>query len=263
MASNSIISNSVCGLGISGILYYTVAALRVQTVSILWNHFPSGKGVQRIIMRGTREQISLDTRNINIYWSSFKWQLFSKKRWKSSNILDPPYSEQWKINRWHQDQKPRLRKHSRSAVSSWETSASRSRPARYAGMLPSTNTNIWKQVMDHQQCCCECHQCRNWFLRKPQRMSYTDRVTNEEVLRRAETGRKLYVKIREASKILWACHEERQNRKHDNREKRAEKHNVLNILTAKRKYNTNTQHERQKEVQRNDCQCHTAGHLKK
>ena len=36
-----------------------------------------------------------------------------------------------------------------------------------------------------------------WFLRKMQRLSYMDRITDEEVLRRAETGRKLCIKIRE------------------------------------------------------------------
>ena len=39
-----------------------------------------------------------------------------------------------------------------------------------------------------------------WFLRKVQRLSYIDRITNEEVLRRAETGRKLCVKVRERHK---------------------------------------------------------------
>ena len=36
-----------------------------------------------------------------------------------------------------------------------------------------------------------------WYLRKMQRLLYIERITNEEVLRRAETRRRLCVKIRE------------------------------------------------------------------
>ena len=70
--------------------------------------------------------------------------------------------------------------------------------------------------------------------KKMQRLSYIDRITNEEVLRRAETGRKLCVKIRETSKTLRTCHGERRNGKHhynrdDQWEKSRERQHVKHL----------------------------------
>ena len=38
--------------------------------------------------------------------------------------------------------------------------------------------------------------CEMWFLRQVMRIPWTDKVRNEEALKRAETGRKLILEIR-------------------------------------------------------------------
>ena len=77
-----------------------------------------------------------------------------------------------------------------------------------------------------------------WFLRKMQRLSYVDRITNEDALRRAETGRNVCVKIRERQARFFEHAMSRDGLENIittgviNGKKRAEEDNVLNILTA-------------------------------
>ena len=46
-----------------------------------------------------------------------------------------------------------------------------------------------------------------WFYRRILRISYTKHITNEEVLNRMATTRKLIIDTKQTNELLWTCYE--------------------------------------------------------
>ena len=101
-------------------------------------------------------------------------------------------------------------------------------------------TNMRKWVLDHQQCRCQCHQCsRNvvGFLKNAKIIVRRENYQWRCATRRAETGRKLCVKIREGQARFFGHVMRRDGLETSLQQgwsmgKRAVEDNVLSISTA-------------------------------